>query len=86
MGWCWNDLGWGSWSHMGIVSPIFNLVFFVGVLAVLGLGTLWLIRQLGRRSADSPKGTVPLDIARQRLAAGEISVTEFDEIQGRLQS
>jgi uncharacterized membrane protein len=86
MGWCWNSPGLGSWGNMGIVGPIFNLVFFVGVLAVLGLGTVWLIRQVGRRPADSSKGTDPLDIARQRLAAGEISVNEFDEIQGRLQS
>jgi len=27
----------------------------------------------------------PLEIARQRLAAGEITIAEFEEIQNRLQ-
>jgi uncharacterized membrane protein len=85
MGWCWNGFGWGSWGSMGSVGLILNLVFFVGVLALLGLGTTWLVRQI-RRPTASRAGDDPLEIARRRLAAGEITIAEFEEIRGRLQS
>ena len=84
MGFCCNGFGWGSW--MGWGGLILNLVFFVGMLAVLGLGTGWLVRRLGRRPLAPATGTDPLDIAQRRLAAGEITVAEFEEIQNRLQS
>jgi len=92
MGFCCNGLGWGgwgTWGSLGIIGPILSLVLFVGVLAALGLGTVWLVRQLGRRSVDFQAGQAgadPLDIARRRLAAGEITPTEFEEIRDRLQS
>lgn len=85
MGWCWNGLSWGGWGSMGGIGMILNLVFFVGVLAVLGLGTVWLGRQI-RRPAASRAGSDPLEIARRRLAAGEITIAEFEEIRDRLQS
>lgn len=85
MGWCWNYFGWGSWSGMGSVSLILNLVFFVGMLALLGLGTAWLVRQL-RQPTTLRAGNDPLEIARRRLAAGEITIAEFEEIRDRLQS
>lgn len=68
-----------------MLGPILGLVFFVSVVAVLGLGTAWLVRQLGRRPAASKVGVDPLEIARRRLAAGEITVAEFEEIRDRLQ-
>jgi len=43
------------------------------MLAVLGLGAAWLARQLS-----------PLEIARWRLAVGEITTAEFEEIWNRL--
>ena len=72
---------------MGIIGPILNLVLFVGLLAMLGIGIIWLVRQLNRRTMSTvpAAGADPLEITRQRLASGEISVTEFDEIRGRLQ-
>lgn len=85
MGWCWNGFGWGSWGSMGSVGLILNLVFFVGVLALLGLGTAWLVRQL-RQPTASRTGGDPLEIARRRLAAGEITITEFEEIRDQLRS
>jgi uncharacterized membrane protein len=90
MGFCCNGFGWGgwgAWGGLGIVGLLLSLVLFVGVLAVLGLGTAWLVRQLGRRSGVLGGVEVePLEIARRRLAAGEITSAEFEEIRGRLQS
>ena len=92
MGWCCNGLGWGgwlpwggTWGSAGIVGLILNLVFFVGVLVVLGLGAAWLVRQLRRRPLTPEAGVIPLEIARRRLAVGEITIAEFEEIRDRLQ-
>jgi uncharacterized membrane protein len=89
MGFCCNGFGWGgwgAWGGLGTVGLILNVVFFVGLLAVLGLGTVWLVRQLSRRSAAPQAGVDPIEIARRRLAAGEITTAEFGEIRDRLQS
>lgn len=87
MGFCCNSFGWGGW--MGWEGTwgglILNLVFFVGVLAVLGVGTVWLVRQLGRRPPAPAAAVDPFEIARRRLATGEITVAEFEEIRDRLQ-
>jgi len=88
MGFCCNGFGWGgwgAWGSLGTIGLILNVVFFVGVLAVLGLGTAWLVRQLSRRPAASGARVDPIEIARRRLAAGEITVPEFEEIRDRLQ-
>ena len=52
LGWA----GWGAWGGMGIVGLILNLVFFVGLLAVLGLGTTgrWDAHQQLFGALDSP--------------------------------
>jgi uncharacterized membrane protein len=87
MGWCWNGFGWGSWGSMGIIGSVLNLMFVVGVVAVLGLTIAWLVRQVNRRStsAVAQSRVDPLEIARRRLAAGEITIAEFEEIRGQLQ-
>jgi len=80
----WNGgWGWGPWgSTLGIVGLILNLLLF---LALLGLGIAWLVRRLGHAPAGSA-GPDPLEIARRRLAAGEITAAEFEEIRSRLRS
>ena len=87
MGWCYNGFGlggWGTWGSLGTLGLILNLVFFVGMLAVLGVGTIWLVRRLGRRPLAPAAGVDPLEIARRRLAAGEITIAKFEEIRNRL--
>jgi uncharacterized membrane protein len=88
MGFCCNGLGWGGWMPWGgtWVGLVLNLVLSVGVLSVLGLGTAWLVRKFSRRPAAPETGEVPLEIARRRLAAGEITVAEFEGIRDRVQS
>jgi len=86
MGWCWNGFSWGSWGLGESIVAILSLVFVAGVLAVLGLTIAWLVRQVNRRSASTvaSSGVDPLEIARRRLAAGEITVAEFEEISDLL--
>jgi len=88
MGFCCNGFGWGSWMGWGggWVGLILNLVFFAGVLAVLGFGAAWLARQLRGRPLVVGGETDPWEIVRQRLAAGEITIEEFEEIRDRLRA
>jgi uncharacterized membrane protein len=87
MGFCCNGFGWGgwgAWGGLGTVGLILNLVFFAGVLTVLGVATAWLVRRLSRSPLAPAAGVDPLEIARRRLAAGEITVAEFEDISDRL--
>jgi uncharacterized membrane protein len=64
---------------------ILGAVLWIGVLAVLVMGMVWLIRQLGRQQPKAA-GETALNAAKRRLATGEITVGEFDEIAHRLQT
>ncbi len=65
-GW-WNN-GW--W----VVMPIMMVIFWGGVIALV----VWGIRQF---TGDRDRGRSPLDIAKERLARGEMSKEEFDRIR-----
>ncbi len=67
------DMGSGWW----IVMPIMMVIFWGGVIAV----AVWGIRQF---TGGRDKGQGPLDIAKERLARGEITKEEFDRIRGDL--
>jgi uncharacterized membrane protein len=73
---------------MGLAGPLLSLALFAGVVGVLGLGAVWVIRQVGRGETATNRGPrpggEPLEIARRRLAAGEITTDEFEEIRDRL--
>lgn len=89
MEFCCNGFGWGGmgWGSLGLIGPILSVMFFVGLLAVLGLGTVWAIRRFSHGKATTRPtrtGGDPLEIAQRRLAAGEITVAEFGEIRERL--
>ncbi len=65
-------MGWGA---MGVLGPIFMILFWVFLIA----GAVWLVLavsgQAGRRMTDD-RG-VALSILDQRLAKGEIDVDEY---------
>jgi uncharacterized membrane protein len=89
MGFCCNGFGWGGgWMGWGggWVGALVNLGLFAGVVVLLGLGTVWLVRRIRVRTLTPEAASDPLDIARRRLAAGEITATEFEEIRDRLRS
>lgn len=87
MGFCSNGIGWGgpaTWGGAGIVGTILGLVLMVGLLAVVGLGIAWLLSQFRRQPPIAQVQRHPLDSARLRLAEGEITVAQFEEIRERL--
>lgn len=67
--------GSGWWMVWGMIM----MVLFWGGLITL---VVWGIQSLVRR--DEPR--TPLDIARERLAKGEITVGEFEQIRQALVS
>lgn len=90
--WC-SGLGWGNWAHMGgfaglgIIGPFLGVAFIAVAAAALALGAVWLGHRASRSPLkDSRQERVPLEVARQRLAAGEITAAEFEEIRDRLRT
>ena len=77
--------GGGYWGGMGIIGPIVGLVMFVAVVVLLVLGIRWFERQSTTRTS-SVASTEAMDIARRRLASGEITIQEFEEIEKRLRT
>ena len=69
----------------GWIGLILNVALFTGALILVGLAAVWLARQFRRTTPTAEVTVAPLEIARRRLAAGEITITEFEEIRDRLQ-
>ena len=60
-----------------IVGPTMMFIFWGGIIAVI----VWGVRQFTRERRG---GRSPLDIAKERLARGEIGKEEFDRIRSDL--
>ncbi len=76
-------------SDDGMAPAILNLVFFLNLLTVLGLTLILVMRGLSKRGNRSLYGKAdadPLELARLRLAMGEITGQEFEAIRERLQA
>ena len=71
------DDGGGDFNIWWIVGPMMMFIFWAGIIAVI----VWGVRQF---TGAREQGGSPLDIAKERLARGEISKDEFDRIRGDL--
>ena len=71
-----NDDG-DFWNGWWIIMPIMMVLFWGGVIGLV----VWGIKQFTR---DRERGRSPLDIAKERLARGEISKDEFEGLKGDL--
>ena len=74
-------MNWGGgWSHM-IFGPIFMIVIFVVVIALVVLLVRWLggSWNVAQPSHLAQSGRTPLDILKERYARGEIDKDEFEE-------
>lgn len=55
------------------------VLFWGGIVALI----LWAVQGLGRR--DDSRSQSPMDIAKERLARGEITNQEFEQIRQALE-
>ena len=73
----WGHMGsgqYGTWMHP------FGGIFILLILVALGLGLVGWFRRIG---SERPESAV--DILKTRLAKGEITKDEFDEMLKRIQ-
>ena len=71
-----NDDG-DFWNGWWIIMPVMMVLFWGGVIALV----VWGMRQVTR---GREQGRSPLDVARERLARGEISKDEFEVLRSDL--
>jgi uncharacterized membrane protein len=76
----------GGWTGVGWLGPLFGLSLFVGLIGLLVIGTVWLVRRTTQQPIMTQAGQNPVEIARRRLAAGEITPDEFEDLRQRLLS
>lgn len=72
--WDMHGAGWGWWVLMSIGM----VAFWAAVIYLI----VWLVRGAPPArgpDASAPRGETPLELLQRRLAAGEISVGEFNE-------
>lgn len=84
----WHMHGGMGWGVMGVVAVILGLLFFLGLLILLGLVIVQVVRQSRCKDAETGSPIAeedPLEMARRRLATGEITVEEFEKIRDRLE-
>ncbi len=72
-----NDGGWDMGNGWWIVMVVMMVLFWGAIIAVV----VWGIRQF---TGDRRRDQSALDIAKERLARGEITKEEFDRIRGDL--
>ncbi len=65
------------WNGWWVIMPIMMVLFWGGVIVLV----VWAVRQFTKNRASNQH---PLDIAKERLARGEISKDEFEAIKGDL--
>ena len=71
-----NDDG-DFWNGWWTIMPVMMVLFWGGVIALV----VWGMRQVTRGRGQ---GRSPLDVARERLARGEISKDEFEVLRSDL--
>lgn len=72
-----------EWTHiMFLWIPIVVLIYLVATRAGTGGSAVgYCAGHAGHAPASVPTGPEPIDIARQRLARGEITIAKFEEIR-----
>lgn len=81
--WCGGNVGYGTnlWS-IGF-TVLFGLLIVAGIILLI----IWAVRRSGGSSAgQAPTTDAALETARRRLASGEITKEQYEEILRTLQA
>ncbi len=79
--WMW---GWGGWGWWSPIWGIVMLVFWLLVLAGLGLVVLWFVRQIRPGEAAAGRSRA-LEILQERYARGEITREQYEQMRRDLE-
>ena len=71
--WHMNGVGWGWWLLMSVVMVAFWALVIYGVY--------WFARNPRSPSSGEDERETPDDVLKRRLAAGEITVDEYDRLR-----
>lgn len=74
--WHMDDVGWGWWIVMSV-----GMVAFWGLL-IYGIVSL---ARGGPRSSEPAASEAPITLLQRRMAAGEISVEEYERLRAALE-
>lgn len=85
MGGLCSGFSWGMCGVLGNVGLIVSSLVLFGLVVLMWLWAIGRGRQLGWQRVAPRARMDPLDLARQRLAAGDITTSEFEEIRRQLQ-
>jgi putative membrane protein len=79
MHWGWGMDGFGGG---GMFLMIVLLLFFVGLVALVGLG-IWALVRSSRRGSTGPLGAGgrALDVLQERYARGEITREQYEQMK-----
>ena len=83
MGFGCSGFGWGGWLPWG--GSMWGFAVLFGVLVVLGLAVTLVLRRACLRTPAAKAAADPIEIAKRRLASGELSVAEYEEIRGAVE-
>ena len=86
MGFGCNGLGWGramGWGG-GWLGMLVGLVVLGATVALIVAAVVWALRRARGGTTSTDTAGLPLEIARRRLASGEISVEEYEQIRQAL--
>lgn len=79
--------GNGFGSPFGWIMMIIGMLFWFAFLALIIVGIVYLVRYLGTTGGPPPgraMGESPLDVAKKRYAAGEITKEQYEEFKKEL--
>ncbi len=74
--WGYHNMGW--WMVMG---GIWTILFWAVIIGLV----VWGVRAAAGKSRRRDDGETPLEIARRRLARGEITQQQYEELKKALQ-
>ncbi len=70
--------GFGGWGMGWLVGALWMVLFWGGIIALV----VWVVRRLTEsRGAVSAAQANPLDVAKMRLARGEITPEQFTQLK-----
>ena len=71
----------GGFGGASVLWMLFNLIFFVLIVAGIVLFIIWIVRRTTSSNFVETKRGGALEILKERYARGEISKKEFEEIK-----